>query len=240
VKGKVYHVKRITGALTAVLLCTILAGCSQEQTEQSGETSYPQDTALSSEIAVLPQNSAADKESAEPAYSAPDINIRECNFIPVLKEDDIDYMGKPYRDLTAEEFIQLWAQSRREYNVQRLYVMSYDNTVNGEDEKSVIKEDMETILCMEYIGRMMCGYYDVELLELEEAPEGYYDNEDEELHYCVTFQNIRNIDGMISEYSDMNWITLRKIDGYWKIGIMRDSSPYFFDTSRLYGTAGAG
>lgn len=118
----------------------------------------------------IAQNSAADKESAEPAYSAPDIDIRDCNFIPVLIEDDIDYMGKPYRDLTAEEFIQLWAQSRREYNVQRLYVMSYDNTVNGEDEKSVIKEDMETILYMEYIGRMMCGYYDVELRELEDAP----------------------------------------------------------------------
>ncbi len=241
--------RMIAFTLTAVLLCAALTGCSKKQTSnaQSGDTSYPQnsDVFLPNDTVILPQNNGTEKdvsarmESTSPDESASDSGT-EYNFIPVLNEDDIDYMGKPYKDLTADEFIQLWAQCEREYNVQRLYVISYDNNLNADErDKTLIKEFMETNLCYQLNGSMLNGCYDAELHELEDAPEGYYDNEDGELHYCVTYRNIRNIGGMIQEYSDESWITLKKIDGYWKIGIMRNSSPYFFDTSNLYDTADA-
>lgn len=239
--------KIIAFALTAAVLYTALTGCSGQQTPdtQNSDTSYRQNSEVSLPNDVLPQNSDTDKDITEPEQSAVlDVSKQESgsgdNFIPVLTEDDIYYMGKPYKDLTVEEFIQLWAQCEREYNVQRQYVIYYDNNMNADPrDKTRIKEFMAQDIGLQLNGNMIYGCYDAELHEIEDAPEGYYDNEDGELHYCVTFQNIRNIDGMIREYSDMNWITLRKIDGYWKIGIMRDSSPYFFDTSRLYGTAEA-
>lgn len=165
----------------------------------------------------------------------------EYNFTPVLTEDDIEYMGIPYKDLDAQQFIQLWAQCTRECNVQRLYVISYGNYNYGElggEEKEKrseedVKEAMEQLLHLELIGRMPFGYYGVELHELEDAPEGYYvdaENKDGELHYLITYKSIMYENGSVfAEGNEERRITLKKIGGYWRIGIQLASSPYFFE-----------
>lgn len=165
----------------------------------------------------------------------------EYNFTPVLTEDDIEYMGIPYKELTADRFIQLWAQCTRECNVQRLYVISYGNCNYdelGSEEKEKrseedVKEYMEQLLHLELIGRMLFGYYDVELHELEDAPEGYYDdveNKDGELHYLITYKSMMYENGSVfAEGNEERWITLKKVGGYWKIGIQFASDPYLFE-----------
>lgn len=190
-----------------------------------------------------------DENGSETAFEAPaeteiepaQTDEPEYNFTPVLTEDDIEYMGIPYKDLTAEQFIQLWAQCTRECNVQRLYVLSfgnydYDEIDSEEKEKRSeedVKEAMEQLLHLELIGRMLFGYYDVELHELEDAPEGYYDNaenKDGELHYLITYKSIMYENGSVfAEGNEERWITLKKVDGYWRIGVQFASSPYFFD-----------
>lgn len=185
-----------------------------------------------------------DENGSETAFEAPaeteiepaQTDEPEYNFTPVLTEDDIEYMGIPYKDLTAEQFIQLWAQCTRECNVQRLYVISYGNYDYDEldsEEKENVKEAMEQLLHLELIGRMLFGYYDVELHELEDAPEGYYDNaenKDGELHYLIAYKSIMYENGSVfAEGNEERWITLKKVDGYWRIGIQFASSPYFFD-----------
>lgn len=180
--------------------------------------------------------------SEAPAETEPTQNAEpEYNFTSVLTEDDIEYMGIPYKDLTVEQFIQLWAQCTRECNVQRLYVISYGNynyDELGSEEKEKrseedVKESMEQLLHLELIGRMLFGYYDVELHELENAPEGYYDdveNKEVELHYLITYKSIMYENGSIfAEGNEERWITLKKIDGYWRIGVQLASSSYFFD-----------
>lgn len=181
--------------------------------------------------------SGSETASEAPAETEPAQNDEpEYNFTPVLTEDDIEYMGIPYKDLDAEQFIQLWAQCTRECNVQRLYVISYGNydyDERGSEEKENVKEAMEQLLHLELIGRMLFGYYDVELHELEDAPEGYYDdaeNKGGELHYLITYKSIMYENGSVFvEGNEERWITLKKIDGYWKIGIQLASSPYFFE-----------
>lgn len=181
--------------------------------------------------------SGSETASEAPAETEPAQNDEpEYNFTPVLTEDDIEYMGIPYKDLTAQQFIQLWAQCTRECNVQRLYVISYGNydyDERGSEEKENVKEAMEQLLHLELIGRMLFGYYDVELHELEDAPEGYYndaENKDGELHYLITYKSIMYENGSVfAEGNEERWITLKKIDGYWKIGVQLASSPYFFE-----------
>lgn len=189
-------------------------------------------------------------ESADTSISLPPVTeksaeagliFEETNFTPILTEDDIEYLGKPYKDLTVDEFIQLWAQSTRESNAQRLYVLLYYNGILddslSDEEKEVICEEeckwhAKQILWMELYGRVLFGYYDVELHELEDAPDGYYENvnDDSELHYMISYKSIMYENGEINyEGEDLRWITLKKENGYWKIGIQFSSSPYFFD-----------
>ncbi len=186
-------------------------------------------------------------ETAESVTGAEALKQRlsEYNFTSVLTEDDIEYMGIPYKDLTVEQFIQLWAQCTREYNTQRLYVITYDNgrytdKLTGEttgaselQEEQTLREYAQFVLAMQHEGRMNLGYSDVELHELEDAPDGYYDNDNgEALHYYITYTSIwydygNKLDDLA--YTDIRWITLKKINGYWKIGVMMASSPYFFN-----------
>lgn len=173
----------------------------------------------------------------------------EYNFVPVLTEDEIEYMGIPYKDLTADQFIQLWAQCTRECNVQRLYVITYDNNSytdeNGEpieDTRSLseqfCRENAQQLLVWAGRGIMPYRFADVELVELEDAPAGYYSNDNgEELHYAITYRNIGSYYdyGAADSGVTTSWITLKKINGYWKMGIMMSSSPYFFDPQQSTG-----
>lgn len=173
----------------------------------------------------------ADTENSQKLY----------NFTPILSENDIDYMGIPYGELTVEQFIQLWAQCTQECNVQRLYAISYcnysDNDISSseETENHALKEYAETLLHLELIGRILFCYSDVELIELEDAPEGYYDRKNDikytkELHYLITCKRTVYEQGeKIDEFNEENWITLKKVNGFWKIGIQFSSSPYFFE-----------
>lgn len=162
----------------------------------------------------------------------------EYNFIPVLTEDDIEYMGIPYKDLTLEQFIQLWAQCENENNVQRLYVISYNNNsytdeLTGEpveptelETEQLLKDFAELNLRMELAGRMVSRISNAELSRDEYAPDGYYDDdESKEHHYCITYTQTR----LGSDNSDVEeairWISLKKINGYWKIGVMKNTSP---------------
>lgn len=226
-------------ALKSILLiciCSMLCGCnaspvvssissSQEQTSDSSSSTASNST----QTTVLSTDTS---ESVQPEFSFP-----EFNFVPVLTEDEIEYMGIPYKDLTADQFIQLWAQCTREYNVQRLYLITYDNSSHSDEvtgttelqDEQLIKELVMQRLSGEWQGRMLSMFSDVELHKCEDAPNGYYDNasEEEELHYYITYNNTWYDSGSTGTEQNTSWITLKKINGYWKIGVMMASSPYF-------------
>ncbi len=160
------------------------------------------------------------------------------NFTSVLENEDIEYRGIPYKELDAEEFIQLWAQSTRECNVQRLYTLSYcdcgDTENMTEEEKDGHRKSYaETLLRLELEGRLLSGCYDVKLLEIEDAPEGYYKkelSEGDELRYCITYVSRMYEDGEISyEGNETRYIALKKIGGYWKIGINQGTGFFSFE-----------
>ena len=165
--------------------------------------------------------STATPESDEPQIAEP-----EYNFVSVLTEDDIEYMGIPYKDLTLEQFIQLWAQSTRECNVQRLYVMTYNNDMSVDD--NYVLDCMKQQLVWASKGYMPYRYDEVELIEDHRAPEGYYDDSDTEAHcYIIYFKNIgfHYNYGAVESETFMRWVELKKINGYWKIGMSASSSP---------------
>lgn len=60
------------------------------------------------------------------------------------------------------------------------------------------------------------------------APEGYYDDNDTEAHcyiiYCKDVGYHYNY-GAVESETFMRWVELKKINGYWKIGMLRSSSP---------------
>jgi len=220
--------------LCLAIICLSLCACgvsnitpnegngTQDTVKAAAESEKSIQTEIKSDIEAL--KSVTDTENSQ---------TLSYNFIPVLSEEDIDYMGIPYKDLTAEQFIQLWAQCTRECNVQRLYAISYcnDEFSNSEEaENNALKEYAETLLHLELMGRMLFCYSDVDLVELEDAPAGYYDNENaEELHYLITCKRTVYEQGeILDEFEEENWITLKKVDGYWKMGIRLSSSPYFF------------
>lgn len=51
----------------------------------------------------------------------------------------------------------------------------------------------------------------------------------DELHYLMTCKRTAYEQGeKTGEFSEEKWITLKKVNGLWKIGIRFSSSPYFF------------
>lgn len=235
--------KKIKITAITVLAALIFTSCSD--TAPDGNINgggVVTESAPNESVTDKNEENGSETASEAPAETEPaQADEPEYNFTSVLTEDDIEYMGIPYKDLTAQQFIQLWAQCTRECNVQRLYVISYGNydyDELGSEEKEKrseedVKEYMEQLLHLELIGRMLFGYYDVELHELEDAPEGYYDdkeNKDGELHYLITYKNIMYENGSVfAEGNEERWITLKKVGGYWKIGVQLSSSPYFFE-----------
>lgn len=71
-------------------------------------------------------------------------------------------------------------------------------------------------------------YDDVELIEDDFAPEGYYENSNAEvLHYIIRYKDIGYYYdyGAAECYTFNRWIQVKKINGYWKIGIQFSSGP---------------
>lgn len=221
--------KNTTKAALLACMCAILCACSAppavsgDSHATSAQPDMPQ-----SENTTTQQTSAATAQSTTttaPEPDEPQAADPEYNFVSVLTEDDIEYMGIPYKDLTLEQFIQLWAQSTRECNLQRLYVITYDNA-NPKD--NFLQEEMQRQLEWASRGFMPYRYDAVELIEDDLAPEGYYDNSNaEELCYIIRYKDI----GFYYDYgadechTEESWIKIRKINGYWKIGIQFSSGP---------------
>lgn len=228
-------------AVFVVCICSMLCACNTPPAT-SGDSGSTEFTAESTTAQAADSTASSASQTSDSVPEASGSNsFPEFDFVPVLTEDDIEYMGIPYRELTAEQFIQLWAQCTREYNVQRLYLITYDNSsytdeLTGEtvaptelQSEQLRKELVRQMLGGEWQGRMLSMYSDVELHECEDAPDGYYDNAsgEEELHYCITYNNTRYESGITGTESNTSWITLKKINGCWKIGAMKASSPYF-------------
>ncbi len=244
-----FSAKSTVKALSGLLICVSLCSCMSavEFNERVNGANYMSDTDMTAEESKSAGGSEAvettettetvgSAEAAESRISSEDDNNL---FTPLLTEEDIEYMGIPYKDLTAEQFVQLWGQSMRECNAQRLYCITFDNSFAHDSLSDEEAELLSVQHCKEYareiLQRELAGYvldecHDVELHEIEEAPEGYYDDENSgELHYAITYTSItRRPNALYEEYAT-RWITLKKIDGYWKIGLMRASSPYFFE-----------
>lgn len=226
--------KTITVLLFLFLLCLSFCSCKSETLPESPDITESGITDITSQTAadaVVTKDSESGNEEtkAETTFAPLVIKEEDFNFTPVLTEDDIEYMGIPYNELTPEQFVQLWAQCTRECNIQRLYVITCEN----DDESADIisrKKTAETDLAGELVGHMPYCFYDVELHEYDTAPEGYYDNENaEELHYSISFRNVwYDQNGIVSDKKDNLWITLIKKDGYWKMRSIA-SSPYFFE-----------
>ena len=216
-------------AALLMCICAILCACSappavsgdspatsaQPDIPQSENTTTQQISAATVQTTTTATPEPDEPQSAEPEYT----------FVPVLTEDDIEYMGVPYKDLTLEQFIQLWAQSTRECNLQRLYVITYDNA-NPKD--NFLQEEMQRQLVWASRGAMPYRYDEVELIEDDLAPEGYYENSDAEvLHYIIRYKDIGYYYdyGAAECYTFTRWIQVKKINGYWKIGIQFSSGP---------------
>lgn len=246
--------KKKTAAKTVLIVCvcSMLCACSvspassadlpvvSEQTDTSQDESTTVPITGETESA---DDSGADKEdTSEPVQSGNEQT--EYDFVPVLTEDDIEYMGIPYKDLTAEQFIQLWAQCTRECNVQRLYVITYNNysykdELTGElreptehETEELLKDYARRLVGLQLEGRILFLYNDAELFKVEDAPDGYYDSDDAEEHiYCMTSRRVWYDLGNTGEENKTSWITLKKINGYWKIGLQFSSSPPFLDVT---------
>lgn len=241
-----------------ILVCALLCGCNNSNTQTNTNTETSTEAAELSETAseTTPIESTFFSEdqaeavitTTEPLKTAEEW-YEEMNFYPILTEDDIEYHGIPYKDLTKDQFIQMFGQCTKENNLQKLYVLYYDNTAHdnsgmtkeeiAEQEKkfiiSMLKQEEVLSLC----GHMWNVFENPELCECvsEEGeifdysvPEGYYDYSDDE--------DVEKIYAMIADYKmytngeltgefprDTRWITLKRTNGYWKIGLSFSTSP---------------
>lgn len=232
--------------VSLLCVCSILCACNADPTVSIDSSVGSQQLDLSQNKGSVQATDEIDSASNQTADSLlstneteqPESEQSEYNFIPVLTEDDIEYMGIPYKDLTANQFIQLWAQCETENNVQRLYVISYNNSsytdeLTGEpveptelETERLLKKFAIQKLCMVLNGRMANRLSNVELFEDEYAPNGYYDSDDTKEHYYrITFTKQWYDLGSSGEDEELFWVALKKINGYWKIGAMMSSSP---------------
>lgn len=222
-----------TKTIVPILLCLFLSACGTYSSqldkealtsmEKLAETQINTD-ANTEKIAVMESTSDNERWSDESSYSWDDLD-----FYPILSEKDIEYKGIPYKDLTKEQFIEMWGQCTRENNLQKMYVLTY-----GDDEQ--IKEWMRILDIKAHYGDFQFIYDNPVLTECDDAPEGYYDYADgedvEEKVYMMTFDNLVYLNGVLDENfsqpQDIRWISLKKVDGYWKIYMMFSTTPPSF------------
>lgn len=246
-------------AVTLILTIALLCGCNNRNTQTGYSTHAITETAEPSETlsdtapvgsTVLSENQteAAITTTAEPLKTYREW-VEELNFYPILTEDDIEYHGIPYKDLTKEQFIQMFGQCTKENNLQKLYVLYYDNTHHnnfGMTEEEIAEREKKFIISQLKQSEMHslsgCMWNVFENPELQECvseegtvfdysvPEGYYDysdDEDVEKVYAMIADYKMYTDGELMEEfpRDTRWVTLKRTNGYWKIGLSFSTSP---------------
>lgn len=75
---------------------------------------------------------------------------------------------------------------------------------------------------------MPCLCDDVELIEDDRAPEGYYDDNDTEAHcYIIYYKDVgyHYNYGAVESETFIRWVEPKKINCYWKIGIQFSTGP---------------
>ncbi|MCM1298908.1 MAG: hypothetical protein NC203_06400 [Firmicutes bacterium] len=234
---------KIRKTILPLLICLTLSACNTAAvTPEAEETSnYSETSQTELQTVTEAEETEAETVSVQTVTSAPiydsDVAVykKDINFTPILTEDDIEYMGIPYKDLTPEQFIQLWAQATREWNVQRLFVLTCrcnndTDLLCNEYCWKVRKREAEDNTKSSLVGAMNSCYYDVELIEDSNAPEGYYDSENpSELKYVIKFrERWYSPSGDIIERNDNLWITLYKKNDCWKMRSMA-TSPNFLE-----------
>ncbi|MCM1298907.1 MAG: hypothetical protein NC203_06395 [Firmicutes bacterium] len=262
---------KIRKTILPLLICLTLSACNTaavpseaEETANYSETSQTElQTVTEAEETESPISQTEDQTAANTAeeYKAPlsekdYLLLDRCGIYPAITEEDIEYMGIPYKDLTLDQFIQMWGQCSREGNVHKQYFLYYNNGgsqgLTEEDRRKYdeeqIKEQMVQKALNMLVGNCWITYHNVKLEELpqskefykefqgetyiKELPDGYYDTDDsEEKCYALVHDLIMYGEkgSVIYECpNDTVWVNVKKIDGYWKIGIMFDTSPPFF------------
>lgn len=265
------YFKGFAAVFLTTIIFTSLSACNtaislpkSEETANTSETcQLAVQTTTEAETAKNPilQTEAQTTASTAEEYKAPlsekdYLLLDRFDIYPAITEDDIEYMGIPYKDLTLDQFIQMWAQCSREGNVHKQYFLHYFNGKSHgltEEERQKydeeqIKEQMVQQALNMLVGNCWLTYHNVKLEELpqseefykefqgetyiKELPEGYYDTDDsEEKCYALVYDGIMygREGSVMDEFpNETAWVNVKKIDGYWKIGIMFSSSPPFF------------
>lgn len=199
--------KKLLAFICFVFACSmLLCGCSDNDVQSvisEGNISKSENSLISdsdpSYLISLPERAAFDF-----------IDGREFTFLPIISEEEMDYMGIPYKDLTPEQVIQMWAQCTRERNWQKMYhIEKYENYSSQDSyrfEQSI--SDM--------FGRLLQCYYDVEVSEKASRENGevlYYSIEARVVYYDSEKEN----DILVEDPSLSQCVVMKKIDGYWRI-----------------------
>ncbi len=194
-------------------------------------TSAPIDPDILAEMVSSDTESKVEEEKDNSIFGDPDYYLdifgdRGYSFLPILNEDDIDYMGIPYKDLTPEQVIQMWAQCTRERNWQKRYVIEKYMYENADDY-------MEQDIIFDAQGGLNGCYYDVEISDW--YPEGNAENA-KRLYFRINSRIVfysylsDNDDHVQLEQTDLiQCVELEKIDGYWRIVGISTSGPADFD-----------
>ena len=244
---------KIKCTASLILACALLCGCNNSNAQTNANAGTNTETASFSETVseTRPQEaittfSEAQTEAvitttAEPLKTYREW-VEELKFYPILTEEDIEYHGIPYKDLTKEQFIQMFGQCTKENNLQKLYVLYYNNRQNnnfGMTDKEAIISHLKQLEMDSLNGHMRFVCANPELRECSgeegevfdySVPEGYYDysdDEDVEKVYAMIADFQMYTDGELTEEfpRDTRWVTLKRVNGYWKIGLGFSTSP---------------
>ncbi|MCM1299010.1 MAG: hypothetical protein NC203_12035 [Firmicutes bacterium] len=210
--------KKLIVLLTAAAML-VFSGCNNAETppensvvslETEITSTYSEETMPETSENTVPETS----EETEPPYTEP-----EYNFICYITEEDIDYMGKPYKDLTPEETVQLWAQCTREMNTQRLYLIEdMTESWGGDEEKAEeAKKDWMVIYAAgELYGTHWFGYHNVEITDrnLSKYGDG---GEGAKVYYELSVENPMYTNGEKKDGNNYHCINLTKKNGYWRV-----------------------
>lgn len=252
-------IKKLTAAILAIIGTALLCGCNNGNTQTNANTETSTEAAELSETAseTAPiestffseeQTEAVITTTAEPLKTYKEW-VEELNFYPILTEEDIEYHGIPYKDLTKDQFIQMFGQATKENNLQKLYVLYYDNTYHdniGMTEEEIAEREKKFIISQLKQSEMHslngCMWEVFENPELQECtgekgevfdysvPEGYYDYSDDEdvekIYAMIADYKMYSYGELMEEFPrDTRWVTIKRTNGYWKIGLSFSTSP---------------
>ncbi|MBE6880445.1 MAG: hypothetical protein E7490_06390 [Ruminococcaceae bacterium] len=222
--------KIISSFICFSLICSVLlCGCSdakvQSTISEEGISKTETASVAVSDTTFADETVSSDTESTAEAEKNSDKQSsgREYHFLSILKEEDIDYVGIPYKDLTPEQVIQMWAQCTRERNWQKRYVI--EKYLYSDMPEDLYKQD----ITFDSQGRLNGCYYDVEISDW--YPEGNAENA-KRLYFRIKSRIVfydhqsNNEDHIQMEQSDLaQCVELEKIDGYWRIVGLSTSGP---------------